>query len=325
MNAALVTSFDTPPRYATFDAPIPQQGEHLVTVTAAGLHQIVRSLASGSHYGSTGLLPFIPGVDGVGRLQSAAGNLPAGTRIYFGVPRPPFGTFAEQAIASGRIMVPIPDGLDDATAAGIANPAMSSWVALDRAGFTPGDSVLIVGATGVAGLLAVQIAKRRGAKRVIATGRNPEALAQAKTLGADVTISLDQPTETLVAALRAEFDSRIDVVLDYVWGAPAEAVLQAIAKKGLINTSNRVRYVNIGSGAGADISLPAATLRSANLEILGSGFGSASLDDILKAVANFFDLMVKEPLAFNLKTAPLSDIESLWSVKEQSTRLVFIP
>jgi len=320
MNAAVVTAFTAPPSYTTFDDPIAAEGEKLVRVTAAGLHPIVKLLASGSHYGSTGELPFVPGVDGVGLLED-------GSRVYFGISRAPFGTFAEHALAASWMTVPLPDGLDDATAAGIANPAMSSWVALtSRAKFVAGESVLVLGATGAAGQLAVQIAKRRGARRVIAAGRNPAALDKLKSLGADAVISLDQDPDALVAAFRAEFDNGIDIVLDYLWGAPADAVLKAIAKKGLKTSSNRIRYIQIGNSAGDPISLSAATLRSSGLELLGSGFGSASLDQILKAVAEFFALAATQPFEFNIKTAPLSDVEALWNARESDgVRLVFQP
>ena len=259
-------------------------------------------------------------MDGVGRLED-------GTRIYFGLSRPPFGTFAERALASSKIMIPLPDGLDDAVAAGIANPAMSSWVALTaRAKFVAGESVLILGATGAAGQLAVQIARRRGAGRVVAAGRNPAALDKLKSLGADAVISLDQTPDALVAAFRAEFDKGIDIVLDYLWGAPAEATLKAIAKKGLKTSTGRVRYIQIGNIAGDPIPLSAAILRSSGLELLGSGFGSASLDEILKAVAEFFELAATQPFEFNIKTAPLSDVEALWNARESDgVRLVFQP
>jgi NADPH:quinone reductase-like Zn-dependent oxidoreductase len=318
MNAAVVTDFKTPPRYTTFADPVAAEGEKLVRVTAAGLHPIVKALANGSHYGSTGELPFIPGVDGVGRLED-------GSRVFFGISRAPFGTFAEQALAASWMLTPVPDGLDDATAAGIANPGMSSWVALMRGSFVAGESVLILGATGVAGQLAVQIAKRRGARRVVAAGRNPEALAKLQALGADAVISLDQERDALVTAFRNELNNGIDIILDYLWGLPAEALLEAIGKKGLKTSSSRIRYVQIGNSAGDPISLSAATLRSSGIELLGSGFGSASLDQIREAVAEFFALAAKDPFNFSIQTAPLSQIETLWSAKEQGTRLVFIP
>jgi NADPH2:quinone reductase len=319
MNAAVVSSFDAPPRYTTFADPVAKDGEVPVKVTAAGLHQIVKALANGTHYGSTGELPFVPGVDGVGRLDD-------GSRVYFGVSRAPFGTFAERGLASSWMLVPLPEGLDDATAAGIANPGMSSWVALMRGKFVAGESVLILGATGVAGQLAVQIAKRRGARRVIAAGRNPEALEKVRSLGADAVLSLDQEYDSLVAAFRKEYaEAGVDVVLDYLWGKPAEGLLEAISQRGLNKAAARLRYVQIGNSAGPSISLAAATLRSSGLELLGSGFGSASLEQILAAVGEFFKIAATEPFEFSVKTAPLREVEALWNSREEGVRLVFQP
>jgi NADPH2:quinone reductase len=320
MYAAVVHAFDAPPHYTTFADPVAAEGEKLVTVSAAGLHPIVKALARGTHYGSSGELPFIAGVDGVGKLDD-------GTRVYFGVARSPFGTFAERAPAASWMCLPLPEAIDDVTAAGIANPAMSSWAALTtRAKFVRGESVLILGATGVAGQLAVQVAKRLGARRIIAAGRNPQALEKLKTLGADAVISLEQDQASLVSAFRTEIaEAGIDVVLDYLWAQPAELVLQAISQKGLRKAGARVRFIQIGESAGKTISLPAATLRSSGLELLGSGFGSASLAQILLALAEFFQVAAKEPFQFHTKAAPLRDIETLWNTAEEGTRLVFQP
>ena len=320
MNAAVVHSFDAPPRYTTFADPVAADKEQLVTVTAAGLHPIVKALAKGTHYGSSGELPFVAGVDGVGKLDD-------GTRVYFGIARSPFGTFSERTLAASWMCLPLPATVDDVTAAGIANPVMSSWAALTvRAKFVAGESVLILGATGVAGQLAVQVAKRFGARRIVAAGRNPQALEKLKTLGADEVISLDQDQASLVSAFRSEIaDAGVDVVLDYLWGQPAERVLEAISQRGLRKASARIRYVQIGESAGRTISLPAATLRSSGLELLGSGFGSASLDQLRQALADFFQVAAKEPFQFQTKAAPLRDVEALWNNAEEGTRLVFQP
>jgi NADPH2:quinone reductase len=314
----VVTAFDAPPRYTTFADPVAGEGEKLVTVTAVGLHPIVKSLASGTHYGSTGELPFVPGLDGVGRLED-------GSRVFFGMARSPFGTFAERSLTSW-MCIPLPDGLDDATAAGIANPAMSSWAALmGRAKFVAGESVTILGATGVAGKLAVQIAKRLGALRVTAAGRNPQALETLKELGADAVIPLDQEDDSLIAAFRNEYAKEgVDVVLDYLWGRPAECLLEAISQK-RSRKSARVRFIQIGASAGASIRLEAAALRSSGLELLGSGLGSASLEQLRAAVQDFFKTAAAQPFAFKMKTASLSDVEKLWNSSAQGTRLVFQP
>jgi NADPH2:quinone reductase len=320
MHAAVVESFDAPPKYTTFEDPVPAEGEVLVHVKAAGLHQIVRALAKGTHYGSTGVLPFIPGVDGVGRLED-------GTRVFFGASRSPFGTFAERTVTSRVMCLRVPDGLDDATIAGMSNPGMSSWAALTlRAQFKAGESVLILGATGTSGKLAVQIAKRLGARRIIAAGRNAKALEKAKELGADATVSLAQEHAALVSSFRGLWaEDKIDVVLDYLWGEPAECVLEAISQKGLRHAASRIRYLQIGSTAGPTISLSAATLRSSGLELLGSGFGSVSIEGIFKALGQFFEEAARKPFQVEIETAPLKEVEARWSASTSGKRLVFQP
>ncbi|HTW50227.1 MAG TPA: zinc-binding alcohol dehydrogenase family protein [Acidobacteriaceae bacterium] len=319
MKAAVVHSFSAPPRFSEFADPEAGEGEVLVRVTAAGLHPIVRGLASGSHYGSTGQLPFAAGVDGVGRLED-------GTRIFFGGARSPFGTMAERALAAEGRYLKIPDALDDVTVAAMMNPGMSSWAALEgRAQFVSGESVLILGATGSAGQMAVQIAKRMGARRIVAAGRSEAALEAARALGADATISLKLEREALVAALREEiYGNGIDVVLDYVWGSVAEAALAAIAQKGLDHASRRIRYVEIGSMAGPTIALPGATLRSSGLELVGSGFGSVSMEKLFAALAEFLQAAAQHPFAIETTAAPLSEVERLWNAPEKG-RLVFQP
>src|ERR1700735_2706841 len=172
MHAAVVRSFDQPPRYEAYDTPRPSGAEEtLADVLAVGLHPRVRSGAAARHSTSTGTLPMIPGIDGVGRL-------PDGGLVYFAVPDDVWGSMAEQAVVDPRRTVPLPDGADVAKVAAAMNPAMSAWVALRRrVPLQPGQSVLVLGATGNAGTMAVQVASRLGAGRVVGAGRNPERLA----------------------------------------------------------------------------------------------------------------------------------------------------
>ena len=181
MKAAIVRAAGQTPVYGDFAEPIAGAGRDRITVTAAALSPLARARAAGAHYSVSGAFPAVVGVDGVGRLDD-------GRRVYFLLPRAPWGAMAEFAVAPATQIAPLPDGLDDVTAAAIANPGMSSWAAFkERAKLEAGETVLINGATGSAGRLAVQIAKHFGAKRVIATGRNVEAL---QALGADATIAL---------------------------------------------------------------------------------------------------------------------------------------
>jgi NADPH2:quinone reductase len=189
-----------------------------------------------------------------------------------------------------------------------------------------GESVLVLGATGIAGQLAVQIAKRLGARRVIAVGRDQQALEKTKELGANAIVSLKQDRASLVSALRRAWaEDGADVVLDYLWGEPAESVLEAVAQKGMQHAASRTRFVQIGSVAGRNISLPGATLRSSKLELLGSGFGSASMGEILPSLAEFFEEAAREPFHSNVEAVPLRDVEALWNRAEQRARLVFQP
>ena len=143
--AAVVHTFGSPPRFEEFSDPTAHTGEVVVKVLAAGLHPIVKALADGSHYASTKTLPMIPGVDGVGRLDD-------GTRVFFGMVRPPYGTMAERAAVSRQMCLPLPESLDDVTAAALFNPGMSAWLALTwRAQLAAGETVLILGASGAAG------------------------------------------------------------------------------------------------------------------------------------------------------------------------------
>jgi NADPH2:quinone reductase len=241
--------------------------------------------------------------------------------------RSPFGTLAERCVTARAMCLPIPEGLDGATVAAMMNPGMSSWAALTgRANVVPGESVLILGATGVSGKLAVQIAKRLGARRIVAAGRNVEALEELRGLGADAVVSLSQDREALVSAFRNEWaNDKIDIVLDYVWGAPAEAVLEAISRKGLRNAASRIRFLQIGSMASPTISLRAETLRSSGLEIFGSGFGSVSLKKIFESVAEFMKQAAEKPFQMKVEKVPLRDVEGRWNADDGGARLVFEP
>ena len=198
------------------------------------------------------------------------GRLEDGSRVYFILPRAPYGSMAERAVVPASQCLPLPDGLDDVTAAAIANPGMSSWAAYtERAKLKAGETVLVNGATGTSGRLAVQIAKHFGAKKVIATGRNIDALGSLAALGADVTIPLVGSDAELEQKFKQQFAEGVDVVIDYLWGNSAERLLIAGAKAGAEGVP--IRFVQIGSLSGTDITLPSAVLRSSAIELMGSG------------------------------------------------------
>jgi NADPH:quinone reductase-like Zn-dependent oxidoreductase len=231
---------------------------------------------------------------------------------------------AERAAVRREQCIPLPDGVDDVTAAAIANPGMSSWAALkERAHLVAGENVLINGATGVAGKLAVQIARHMGAKKIIATGRNAQALEELKELGADVVIPLTLSAEDLEAALHEQFaGDGVHVVLDYLWGKSAEMLIVAAAKAD--QDGVQLRYVNIGSMSGGDISLPAAALRSSDLLLMGSGIGSVSLAGLLGAIHGVMQAVVPGKLQIETETVPLADVEENWNKDSGRSRVVFV-
>jgi len=316
MQAAVVNVLGETPRYQSFPDPVAQDGEVLIQVRAAGLHPIVKGLASGSHYASGGQLPAVAGIDGVGTLAD-------GSRVFFVFVRKPWGTMAERAAAPKSKCIPIPDGLSDEQAAAIANPGMSAWVSMKtRAGIASGETVLILGATGVAGQLAIQSARLFGAKRVIAAGRNVAALSAADV---DAVIALNEPEDAVREAFTAQAAAGIDVIVDYLWGRPTELLLEALAKGFKASSTHRTRLVEVGASAGPTIALPAATLRSIDLTLLGSGFGSASLDEIFATIPELFSAAAQGRLTIAVEPVPLSQVESAWTRVEKGRRIVFTP
>jgi NADPH2:quinone reductase len=314
MQAAVVNVLGQPPRYQSFPEPIPGEGEVLIQVRAAGLHPIVKALARGAHYLGMGELPAVPGVDGVGTLED-------GSRVYFGFARKPWGTMCERTVAPRGRCLAVPEALDDLQAAAIANPGMSAWLSLkERVALAPGETVLILGVTGVAGQLAVQAARLLGAKRVIGAGRNVEAIAAADV---DAVIALGQPEDAVREAFAAEATGGIDVVIDYLWGRPTELLLEALAKGFRPSSTRPTRLVEVGESAGKTITLPGATLRSIDLRMMGSGFGSVPLEHVIGAIPKLFELAAAGKLKVAVDSVPLSDVEEAWSRVEKGRRIVF--
>jgi NADPH:quinone reductase-like Zn-dependent oxidoreductase len=314
MKAAVVEAFDSPPRYGEFPAPVAESDEVLVHVKAAAVTQLGRALAAGKHYAAV-QPPFVPGVDGVGVIGAQ--------RVYFSFPRPPVGSMAEVVAVKRVQVVPLPDDLDDVTAAAAANPGMSSWAGLTRrAKFVRGESVLVNGATGTSGRLAIQVAKHLGARRVVATARSTRAEAELRELGADALIVLTQSQAELTQAFQRELrEHGVDVVLDYVYGSAAEAFMQACVGPARGAAEPRVRFVQIGTLAGPNITLPATALRGSGLELIGTGLGSVSHAELVTSIGEFLASYRAGGFRVETETASLRDVEMAWS-RASAARLV---
>ena len=319
MHAAVVRSFDHPPRYERYDIPQPTgPDEVLAEVLAVGLHPRVRSGAAGRHYTSTGTLPMIPGVDGVGRL-------PDGRLVYFAAADDAWGTMADKAAVDLRRTVALPENADIAKVAAAMNPAMSSWVALRRrVQLQPGQSVLVHGATGNAGAMAIQVARRLGAGRVVGAGRNPARLAELAALGADDVVALDDDPSVTGKRL-ATAAAEVDVVLDYLWGEPTTLAITALLTA-RADRSRALDWIEIGAVAGPAIELPAAALRSAGLRLSGSGQGSVSPRQYLAELPSLVEEIDAGTIAVNVRPVPLADVEAAWTAAEPpGVRTVLIP
>lgn len=305
MKAAIVKEIGTTPVLGQFDSPVASDGEVIINVSAAALSKLSKFRSMGMHYSSEVNYPIVAGADGVGTLED-------GSRVYFALPAAPYGSLAEQTIAEQNMVIPLPENIDDATAAAIANPAMSSWAALVyRARFKSGQTVLINGATGASGSLAVQIAKHLGAKRIIATGRNEsklQSLEADKIIAFDMTI--DNGKKIFEDALKPVITDGVDVVLDYLWGDSAFAIMSAIAQTG---TTQTTRFVSIGTSSGQEsIPIPSSILRASTLELLGSGGRSVSKSDMLSSAKNVLELASEGKIKMDTTKFALENIEAAW-------------
>ena len=324
MKAAVVKAWGVPPEYTDFAEPAPNDGTEVATVEASALTNLTRGLVAGNHYASKEIqLPAVAGVDGVARLTD-------GRRVYTGAVAP-YGMMAERALINPDAATPLPDSVDAVTAAAIPNPGLSAWMSLDyAAAVKPGAHVLVLGATGVTGSVAVQLAKSVfGAQHVVAAGRNPERLQWLRTVGADDVIALgEDDLGARVATAHAE--RPFDAVLDYLWGEPAEKVLAALGTSQLAAKFHATRFVQIGAMAGPTMKVPAGVLRSAGITLSGMGMGSVPFEVLIGArdegLPRLLAMVAAGELHIETKQRPLADVADAWASAEPSgTRVVLTP
>ena len=311
MKAAVISGSDAKLQYTDFPEPaINNESEILITMKAAAIKNFDKGRAQGKHYSSGDNIKQakIIGSDGVG-LQ------PDGTRVYvIGFN----GTAAEKVVVEKNMIVPVPTNLDDVTAAALPNAVFGSAMALRfKAGMKEGETVLINGATGFTGKIAVQIAKHYGAGRIIVTGRNEQSLKELLTLGADEIIQVQQNDEDFINQVKSiHSNTPIDIVLDYLWGHTAGLILAAFKGRGMF--THQTRFISIGSMAGDTIQLSAENLRSVDLQLSGSGVGSWTKSDIQQAfqviLPEMFKLAAGKELKVETINISLSEIEKAWDM-----------
>lgn len=308
MKAAVVYRKGEIPQYADIAEPVIQnENEVLISVKAAAIKHLDKSRASGKHYSSDdNQTATVIGGDGVGVLED-------GTRVFALGSR---GMIAEKAVVEKDRIILLPSGIDDAVAAALPNAVAGSAMALQfRACLKQGETVLINGATGFTGKIAVQVARYYGVGRIIVTGRIEDTLTSLLTLGADEIVSLQQDDESLLTTVKAIHNATpIDVVIDYLWGHTAELILASLKGNGTYR--NKTRFVSVGAMSGDSIELSSEILRSVDLQISGSGLGSWTHDEMKilfrKMIPDMLQRAADGELIAEVEKVKLKDIESLW-------------
>lgn len=312
MKAAVINNWGEIPKYTDTPEPsVKNENEILVSVKAAAIKNFDKAIVSGNHYSDNqnNNIPKVIGSDGVGVL-------PDGTRVFaLGVT----GMFAEKAIILKNRMIKLPPGIDDVTAAALPNAAAGSAMALRfRADIQPGETVLINGATGFTGKIAVQIAKHYSAGKIIVTGRNEKTLQSLIELGADEIVLIKNDNQIFTEKIKKiHNNSPIDIIIDYLWGLTAEFILTAL--KGSGSYTHKTRFVTVGAVTGDKIRLSSENLRSVDLYLTGSGLGTWKNDEMLKLftqiIPEMYQLAAENKLNVDTKKVRLIDIEKVWKME----------
>jgi NADPH2:quinone reductase len=306
MRAAVVEELGSPPRAGEREAPPRGEGEALVEVTAAPLNPIEIRVASGS-FARRAQPPYVPGLEGAGRVVESDRVAP-GRRVRFeGAALPGFGnqgTLAELAAVEEDSLVELPDAIDDAQAAALGVVGITAALALNRAGVDGAERVLVLGATGAVGQAAVQLARARGARRIVAAGRNRDGLARALELGADAAVTLDGGVQALAEEFREAAGGALDVVIDPLWGPPAMAALTTLADYG--------RHVNVGQTAGTDVQLPLDQVRNRQGAIHAISSGWTPVPEKAVVYRRLLDDVTAGRLAIDHELIPLAEVAGAW-------------
>lgn len=277
MRAARLHELGGVPQVDDVDAP---EGSHVVAVSAAALNPVDISIGSGRFYGGSPETPYVVGSEGVGTAAD-------GRRVWFRGN----ATVAEQAAASPEQVCEVPGGLDDATALACGIAGVTGWLAVAwRAEVTPDDTVLVLGASGIVGSAALQGAKVLGAKRVVGAARNTDNVPEV----ADEVVSLADGDELPEAT----------VVVDTLWGAPAERALERAARG--------VRFVHLGQSAGPEARLQSGWVRGRVMTILGHSLFSTPPEVLAKGYGELCEHVVAGRIELAAESYALDDVAAAW-------------
>ena len=325
MRAAVVTAAGQPPEVGSRREPLRAEGHALVTVTAAPITPLDVLCASGRSYFGEPATPYVPGVQGVGVVE-ASDTVLAGTRVWFPTTagmQPGDGSLAELCAVPDAELGPLRDGVDDTTVAALGLSAVAAWMALTwRAELRAGDQVLVLGAGGVVGQVAVQAARILGARRVVAAARSEGARERALAAGADAVVALrsDDDVESLSGRFAEACGGSVDVVIDPLCGVPCSAAARILGSWG--------RLVNLGSAAGATATFDSASLRSRSASVLGYTNNDLTRAQRQDALRGILEHAAAGRLRVEHEVARLADVRDAWSRQSDgsaSVRIVVRP
>jgi NADPH:quinone reductase len=314
MRAAVIERYGEPP--VLREVPEPKaDGATLTEVTAAPLNPVDLSIASGKFYAGSPPTPYVPGGEGIGRLLQDG---KPGPRVYFRAALPN-GALAERAVVSGGQAVPIPDTVPDGVAAALGTPGIAAYLALTRrAQLKAGETVLVLAASGVLGMIAVQVARLLGAGRIVAGARNEQGLARARELGAAATVDLKQ-TDGLTDRIREASAGQLNVVIDPIWGVPGVAALEAMSPMG--------RFVQLGQSAGPEAVVKSGVVRGRYLSVLGYTSFMVPWEEQAAAYRKLIDYAASGQIKVEFELLPLEAAPDAWKQQAASPhrKLVLSP
>jgi NADPH2:quinone reductase len=318
-----VREYGKPPEFGRFDAPpAPADGQVLIEVEAAGLNPVDIAFGEQNYTIPSPPVPYVPGIEAVGRvLESATPHVEAGARVYVDLPVIPHGTFAARALSYAASTVAIPEDADPGIACALGIAGIAALASLQyRAKLEPGEDVVVLGATGVVGTIAVQIARMMGAGSIVAVGRNGERLEALRRLGATATVQLGSGSgEELTETIREATGGGANVVLDMLCGEPAAAALEATAIGG--------RLVQLGRSAGETMLMRSATVRGKTISIIGHTNIWTPLDVRRAGYEWMLERAADGELHVEVETLPLGDVAEAWTRQKSSPghKLVLAP
>jgi NADPH2:quinone reductase len=318
--AAVLREYGRPPEFSTFDAPPPpSEGQLLLDVEVAGLNPVDVALGEQRYPVPPPPVPYVPGIEAVGRVvESALEGIAVGDRLYVDLPVPPHGTFASRTLVYGATASPVPAAADAGLACALGIAGVAAHTALvHRAGLQSGEHVVVLGATGVLGGVAVQAARLLGAGSIIAVGRNPSRLEATRALGATATARIG--VDDIESVIREATDGGANVVIDALCGPPAEAALEALALGG--------RHVQLGRSAAETMEIRSGTVRGRALSIIGHTYMLTPPDVRASAYSWLLDRAIAGELHVEVETVPLAEVADAWTRQKASPghKLVLAP